>query len=169
MLETIFERVIGHEGRYTDNPKDPGNWTGGKVGVGELKGTKWGLAAASYPHLDIESLTIETAYTEYSKWYQELRLHELPKVIQYQMFDAAFNHGMRRANKLLQSAVGAEVDGIVGRKTMAAVYACDEEDMVLRFLSERLEFFTNLEHFDEFGRGWSRRIAMNMKYAAEDN
>ncbi|MFC0406768.1 hypothetical protein [Roseomonas elaeocarpi] len=28
---------------------DPGNWTGGQVGKGKLKGTKYGIAAASYP------------------------------------------------------------------------------------------------------------------------
>lgn len=169
MLGTIFERVIGHEGRYTNNPKDPGNWTGGKVGVGELKGTKWGLAAASYPTWDIENLTLEEAYKEYSNWWQELKLNEYPKVMQYQMFDAAFNHGKRRANKLLQQAVGAKQDGIIGKRTMAKLASKSEHDLVLLFLSARLWFYTDLTHFAEFGKGWSRRVALNMRYAAEDN
>lgn len=169
MMDIVFDRVIGHEGNYTNNPRDPGNWTGGKVGVGELKGTKWGLAAASYPTWDIENITLEEAYKEYSNWWHELRLHELPKVMQYQMFDAAFNHGKRRANKLLQASVGAKQDGIVGKRTRAKFQSVAENDLVLLFLSARLWFYTDLVHFDEFGRGWSRRIALNMKYASEDN
>lgn len=35
MFQTVFERVIGHEGQFTKNPKDSGNWTGGKVGETE--------------------------------------------------------------------------------------------------------------------------------------
>lgn len=46
MFNKFLERVIEHEGGYTDNPKDPGNWTGGEVGKGELKGSKYGLSAA---------------------------------------------------------------------------------------------------------------------------
>ena len=39
-FEEIIEVVLEHEGGFTDDPKDPGNWTGGKgAGVGE----------ASYP------------------------------------------------------------------------------------------------------------------------
>lgn len=169
MFQTVFKRVVGHEGQFTKNPKDPGNWTGGRVGVGKLKGTKWGLAAASYPTWDIESITLEAAYKEYYNWWQELKLNELPKVMQYQMFDAAFNHGKRRANKLLQQAVGAKQDGIVGKRTKAKLALVGEHDLVLLFLSARLWFYTDLVHFDEFGKGWSRRIALNMKYASEDN
>lgn len=40
---------------------DPGNWTGNRVGIGQLKGTKWGVAAGSHPTLDIAALTPEAA------------------------------------------------------------------------------------------------------------
>ena len=43
-----FDLLIGHEGGYTDNPKDPGNWTSGKVNQGQLKGTKYGIATAHF-------------------------------------------------------------------------------------------------------------------------
>lgn len=43
----------------TDDRNDKGNWTGGRVGVGQLKGTKYGISAAAYLHLGIKSLTLE--------------------------------------------------------------------------------------------------------------
>lgn len=168
-FDVIFERVIGHEGGFTDNPKDPGNWTGGKVGKGELKGTKYGLAAHSYPHLDIENITLEQAKNEYRVWFESGKLHLLPRVLQYQMFDARFNHGAKWANKFLQRAVGVNDDGKIGPITLKAVSEYDVNDLPLRFIGYRTKFFTDLKHFDEFGRGWIRRIAECLFYAAEDN
>lgn len=168
-FDTIFNRVIGSEGEYTNNPKDPGNWTGGKVGVGELKGTKFGLAAHSYPHLDIRNITKSQARDEYYKWFVSGKLSLLPSVMQYQMFDARFNHGAKWANKLLQRAVKVNDDGIIGKQTLAAVTEFDINDLPLRFIAYRTKFFTDLKHFDEFGRGWTRRISECLFYAATDN
>lgn len=39
------EHVKKVEGGYTDDPDDNGNWTGGKIGLGELIGTNWGISA----------------------------------------------------------------------------------------------------------------------------
>ena len=33
-FEIAFQRLIGHEGGYSNDRNDPGNWTGGKEGVG---------------------------------------------------------------------------------------------------------------------------------------
>jgi lysozyme family protein len=66
-FDDSFKELIGQEGGVTKNPKDPGDWTGGKVGVGILKGTKLGIAANTYPHLDIENLTVADAKTIYRK------------------------------------------------------------------------------------------------------
>lgn len=44
-FEEAFDRLIGHEGGYSDDPTDNGNWTGGKRGAGLLKGTKYGIGA----------------------------------------------------------------------------------------------------------------------------
>ena len=41
--------VLAHEGGFQGMPDDPGNWTGGRLGDGTLKGTKFGISAASYP------------------------------------------------------------------------------------------------------------------------
>src|SRR5690554_3598272 len=60
-FDLVFERLIGHEGKFTDVRGDRGNWTSGRVGAGELKGTKYGISAMSYPHLDIKAITLEQA------------------------------------------------------------------------------------------------------------
>jgi hypothetical protein len=64
-FDQAFALVIGHEGGFTDNEADPGTWTGGRCGVGECRGTNWGISAAAYPRLDIRNLTIERAKAIY--------------------------------------------------------------------------------------------------------
>jgi Glycosyl hydrolase 108 len=61
--------ILPHEGGYSNDRNDPGNWTGGKVGKGELHGTKYGIAANTYPKLDIKNLTIAQAEDMYKRDY----------------------------------------------------------------------------------------------------
>ena len=169
-FETTFNRTIGHEGKFQANPKDRGNWTGGKEGVGELKGTKWGLAAMTYPNLDIANITLEQAKEiYYNDWWLKLKMERWPNVMKYQMFDAAFNHGTGRANQFLQFAARVRDDGVIGPKTIAAVNMTDPNDLVLRFLAKRLRYFTEVKTWAEFSKGWSLRVAQCLEYAAEDN
>lgn len=169
-FETTFSRTIGHEGKFQANPKDRGNWTGGKEGVGELKGTKWGLAAMTYPHLDIANITLEQAKEiYYNDWWLKLKMERWPNVMKYQMFDAAFNHGIGRANQFLQYAARVKDDGVIGPKTITAVNKTDPNDLVLRFLAKRLRYFTEVKTWAEFSKGWSLRVAQCLEYAAEDN
>ena len=169
-FETTFSRTIGHEGKFQANPKDRGNWTSGKEGVGELKGTKWGLAAMTYPHLDIANITLEQAKEVYfNDWWLKLKMERWPNVMRYQIFDAAFNHGTGRANQFLQYAARVKDDGVIGPKTITAVNMTDPNDLVLRFLAKRLRYFTEVKTWAEFSKGWSLRVAQCLEYAAEDN
>lgn len=163
MIETFdqcFETVIGHEGGYTDHPKDPGNWTGGKVGVGSLKGTKYGIAANTYPNEDIKGMTLERAKQIYkSDFWLKLRCEDLPAVLRYPMFDAGVNSGVPQASKWLQQAVDVKVDGVIGNITLAAVSSYPAERIRQRLLGKRLRLMTDLTTWPSFGRGWARRIA----------
>ena len=165
-----FDRVIGHEGGFTDDPRDRGNWTSGTCGVGECKGTKYGLAAMTYPTLDIRNLTLDQAKAIYKRdWWDKLGMDKYPSALAYQMFDAAINHGSGRAIQFVQKAVGAKADGIVGSKTLAAIDALDKNDLLLLFLAERLQYFTEVKTWKTYCTGWTRRVVQNLRYAAEDN
>ena len=45
----------------------------------------------------------------------------------------------------------------------------DQNDIVFKFNAERLEFYTKLGTWATFGRGWTRSIAGNLRWAANDN
>lgn len=171
-FDKAFERLIGHEGKFTDNPKDDGNWTGGKQGRGQLKGTKYGIAAASYPHLDIKNLTLQQAKAIYREDFWDV-IGQAHGAIKFQLFDAAVNHGRGNAVRFLQRAVKAADDGTWGPRSQAALNDMQQRnghnDVLLRFMAYRFKFWASLSKFDAFGRGWTNRGADNLLFAAEDN
>ncbi len=169
-FEQAFNRLIGHEGGYSSDRNDPGNWTGGKVGVGKLLGTKYGLAANTYPKLDIKNITIVEAKEIYKRdWWDKLGADQLHPAVVYQLWDFAVNAGKSRAIKELQQVAGVPDDGVIGPKTIAAVKAMDVNDVLLKLAAERLKFYTSLGTWTTYGKGWANRVAENLIFAAEDN
>lgn len=121
-FERAFAVVLGHEGGYTADPTDPGNWTGGAPGRGECRGTNWGISAASYPYLPIRALTREQACDVYRRdYWAKVRGDELPPAVALLVFDAAVNSGTSRSARWLQQALGVPDDGALGPRTLAAV------------------------------------------------
>lgn len=164
-FDQAFERLIGNEGVLSLDPKDSGNWTGRKVGVGTLKGSKYGISAASYPMEDIANLTLERAKAIYLRDFWQSRF---PPELAFQFFDAAVNHGTGNAARMLQRAVGVRDDGSIGPLTLRALAAMKPWKAVALFLAERLEFWTNCENWDTQGKGWTRRGAKNIRYLTQD-
>lgn len=153
--------VIGAEGGYTNNPADPGNWTSGQCGVGRCIGTKYGISAASYPQVDIESLTVETASTIYKRDYWDaIRGDSIPAPLALLMFDAAINNGVSRSIRWLQQALSVVVDGQFGPATLAALQhrAGDGLSLLVEYQALRLTFMAGLPTWRTFGLGWARRL-----------
>jgi lysozyme family protein len=160
-----FDLVVGHEGGYTNNPQDPGNWTGGKVGVGSCKGTKYGISAASYPDLDIAGLTLAQAQEIYRRdYWDRAGCPDMSPRLALAVFDAAVNNGVGRAVRWVQGAVGVTVDGSYGPQTRAAVTAAVARDPLDLDLAgevhaQRIFFMAGLDTWRTFGLGWARRLA----------
>ncbi len=154
----LIDRVLSHEGGYVNNPRDPG---------GE---TKYGIAKRSYPGVDIKALTRQDAIAIYERdFWRRVQGDKLPRPFAFQALDAAVNHGIGNAVRWMQRAAGVADDGVIGPVTLAAVARQEPADLVLNFNAERLEFYAKLQTFDHFGRGWTRRVAANLRYAAQDN
>lgn len=165
-----LQRILGHEGGFSRDPADPGNWTGGARGVGELRGTKWGIAANTYPDLDIPTLTPADAAAIYQRDYLvPLHADRYHDGVAFQLLDYAINSGPRAAVRGLQRAIGVRDDGDIGPVTMAALERWSESDLVMLVTAERIEFMTRLRNWPEHGRGWMRRLADNLRFGAEDS
>ena len=169
-FDLAFERLLGHEGRLSLDPKDRGNWTSGIVGVGELKGSFMGISAMSYPTLDIPNLTVGAVKQIYQRdFWDKVHADALHDGVAFQTFDFAVNSGIGTAIRKLQLAVGVADDGDWGPISSVAAANMSESDTIMRLCAARLRFMTFLSSWSDNGRGWARRIAGNLEYGAEDS
>lgn len=166
----FIDRVLSSEGGFSLDRTDPGNWTSGRPGQGKLAGTKYGISAMSYPHLNIKDLTRDQAIAIYERdFWKVVGADKFPPALGYQMLDAAINSGPGKAIMWLQKAAGVADDGKFGAISRAAVEKADPADLLLLVVAYRLDFMTRLNNWPSASRGWARRIAANLCYAASDN
>lgn len=160
-FDKAFERMIAHEGGFVDHPSDPGgrtNW-----GVTERVARAHGYFGS------MRDLPRETAKRiAKSAYWDRCKADQYAFPIGFQVFDAAYNHGIENAARFLQRAVGVADDGDIGPVTLKAINALPVTDVLARFNAERLDFYTKLSTWPHFGKGWARRIVGNLKYQAED-
>lgn len=155
-FDEAFDRLLGHEGGYSNHPDDPG------------AETMWGITARvarQNGYLgDMRSLPRATAKTIYRvAYWNQIKADQLPEVLRFDVFDAAVNSGNRQAIRWLQRVVGVADDGVIGQMTLDAASKCNAYAAVAAFNGERLDLMTSLPTWGQFGRGWARRVAANLK------
>ena len=153
---TLFDKIIPvilkNEGGFTQDPNDPGNYANG-----ELKGTNYGISAASYPTLDIKNLTREEAIEIYRKDYWNPLLEFLTDPdAALQIFDMCVNAGTYRAIRMAQYTSKAFEDGILGQGTIKAINA--SECFVERYKTARIKYYASLQNADRYLKGWTNRV-----------
>ncbi|MET4699003.1 lysozyme family protein [Constrictibacter sp. MBR-5] len=173
MIDPIDE-VLRHEGEYTDNPKDKGNWLRGK-----LVGTKYGITGAtlaswlgrSVTKDDVKNLTEEEAREIYEiRYLTGPRIHTLPNPPQTLILDMAVNHGQKTAIMMLQRVLNkagfgpVDTDGIMGPQTRnATIKAQSEMGNYLQnaIVEERINLYKAIVRNDAsqrtYIRGWLNR------------
>ena len=154
----IFGLIISAEGGYDTNREDSGNWTSGKIGEGELKGTKFGIDAASYPKIDIPNLTLDQAREIYNKDYWLPSRSDLwHKGLDYLVFDCAVNQGLGFALKTLQISAGVFPDGVIGPVTINAVASAPLLLLIDEYCARRAVRYAEIGN-KNFLLGWFRRL-----------
>lgn len=157
-FDQAFDRLISNEGGYSNNPADPG---------GE---TNWGISKRFHPTVDIRNLTRDGAKEIYRiEFWTAGSMDQYNPALSFQVFDAAVNHGIPNAIRMLQKAADVADDGIAGPVTIAAVSARSLTDMLMRFIAFRIKFWTKLTTWPTFGKGWANRAADNLLFASEDS
>ena len=154
-FDEAFDRLLGHEGAYADDPRDPG---------GE---TMWGItrrvALANGYTGPMREMTQAQAKAIYlAQYWNAAHIDSLPDELRFHVFDAAVNSGVRQSVRWVQRAVGAVDDGVVGPETLGALARMSGAVTAARFTGHRLQFMTSLKTWPAFGRGWANRIANNL-------
>lgn len=171
--------TFGHEGGYQCMRSDSGNWTGGKIGQGELKGTKYGIAANSYPHEDIKNLSLQRAAYLYGRdFWKPLGLDKVRSQINAnEVFDGAVNMGAGTEARILQRAINyagwpkrpLPVDGVIGPATIERMNGVDQISLYCHLIGLRYGRYEAIVKGDpvkeQFFRTWVYRIKDNVRAA----
>ena len=136
--------IFREEGGFTKDAHDPGNWTGGKVGKGVLKGTNFGIAANSHPNLDIANLTKAEAAKLYRvEYWNACNCDLLGTGVDLVVMDAAVNSGVGRGRSF--------------RDATASIG--DPLKRVDAISDKRRSFYKGLKAFERYGKVWLGRVA----------
>lgn len=161
------KRVLAHEGGEVNDALDPGGHT--NLGITQTTLDRARRTILSLP-ASVSDLTRGQALAIYEALYwRPIRGDELPLGLALIVFDACVNQGERDASRFLQQAVGAEVDGRVGPKTVEAALLTDRRKAVLEVASRRMADYmqTGDGLRARFGLGWSRRLCSILAEALE--
>ena len=162
----VFERALAHvlkmEGGFSDDPYDRGGPTNRGITLEDYAHWKnLSIDATSRGQL-VEALkqipddTVSAIYL--SRYWRPAGCAELPAALALMHFDAAVNHGVGTAIRMLQQAAGADADGEIGALTRAAIAAHSVSEILTRYAELRRARYRGLSTFWRFGRGWLNRV-----------
>jgi lysozyme family protein len=154
--DAALERVLVHEGGYTNHPSDPGGPTNWGITIHDAR-AHWKKDATA---VDVRGMPLAVAKQIYrSKYWDALRCDDLPAGVDYAVFDYGVNSGIGRAGKALRRVLGlSDKAYAVTADVIAAARRHEPKALVNAICDERLAFLQGLRTWSVFGRGWGRRV-----------
>jgi lysozyme family protein len=171
----LWDFIVSQESaKLSLDPKDHGNWTSGIIGIGQLKGSKYGISAAAFPLLDIAEMTALTARSMCLSHYWpavegDTIALDHSVALAMMMTDVAWSSGPDTAIKILQTSIGVTADGDIGTATTAALkhtlsapahwnLPTAEADLLAEYAAQRILFESKIGTWDRYAGGWVRRV-----------
>ena len=154
-FDRSLELVLKHEGGYVDHPNDPG----GATNLGITIGTLGAYLARPVTKDDVKALTPSRVAPIYRmRYWDKVLANDLPKGIDYCLFDYAVNSGPTRAIVALQRCLNLADDGVLGPITLGALREAYPPAIIRDLCDERLKFLRRLSTWPTFGKGWTARV-----------
>lgn len=163
-----FERALStlliREGGYSNDKTDRGGAT--NKGITQRVYDAW-RRSHNLPLRSVSEISdTEVAAIYLTQYWNPAWCEKMPEHLGLIHFDAAVNHGVHRAIKLLQLALGASDDGVMGRNTMksleTALMMTDEDAIIHAYLDQRADFYDAIVESDptqgKFINGWKNRL-----------
>lgn len=165
-FKEALKYVLAEEGGFVNHPRDPGGMTNLGVTRRALEDFQGGYVTEE----EMRALTPEDVTLFYERMYwSKCRCGDLPSGVDLIVFDCAVNQGVNAACRILQEAVGAKVDAILGPQTMALAKACSPRDIVQDVAFLRAKRYLATRNVETFGKGWARRLKNIRRIALFEN
>lgn len=161
-----FDQALAHilslEGGWSDDPFDPGGPTNKGITLTDYaRERRVTVTAENFAALKAELRSIPDRLVRdiyLSRYWRPACCPDLPPQLALMHFDAAVNQGVTGAARMLQEALGVDVDGEIGPITLGAAQARPVRSTLEVYTEIRRRRYRALAHFWRFGRGWLRRV-----------
>lgn len=164
LYDQSLDRLLGHEGGYTNHPSDPGG------------PTNWGITiydaehyAAEYDWIigrhvtaaDVKAMPLWFAKLVYrAKYWDVQKCDFLEPGVDYAIFDYGVNSGVGRSGRVLRRILGmSDETSIINDDVVWRANNMPAAELVTAICDERLRFLQALRTWPVFGKGWGRRVA----------
>jgi lysozyme family protein len=168
-FDAALAHVLNMEGGYTDDPADPGGPTNFGITLADYAQSRGAtLNAASRESLivGLRHISADDVRAIYiARYWLPAHCADLPSPIALFHFDCAVNMGVGTASRMLQTALGVMIDGVIGPDTLAAARAADPVNLLATYADLRRSRYRSLAMFPRFGRGWLARVDTTLKRA----
>jgi lysozyme family protein len=159
-LELALKFVLRWEGGFVDHPNDPGGRT--NKGVTQKVYDAW-RGRQGLVRQDVKLIVDAEVRAIYAAdYWVPPRCDLLASPLDLVQFDTGVNMGVGRAVRLLQGAVGCNVDGDFGPATERAVAGCDVGTTVIDYCNRREALYRSLAQKNPkltvFLKGWMNRL-----------
>lgn len=171
-IKLLLDDIIASEGRsYTNHAHDRGGCTKYGITLGTLK--RWRISDSTTCE-DVKLLTEAQARRIYRVMYLDPFMSVLstsPRAFKF-IVNAAVNHGVTAATKLLQRAINEVrpeaslvIDGYLGSKTREALNYVPADELILELIKVRLGLYSSIlkdpsQHV--FAAGWINRVIKDL-------
>ena len=146
--EIAVNLVLKIEGPMSDDSYDPGGLT------------KYGIAKAFHPNVDVANLTEAQALDIYrTEYWLAHKCDQMPFPVNIIVFDGEVNQGNYGA-EALQLSLGVTPDGNIGPVTLAALKNRDPWELASWVIAYRALQYVRDSLFYIDGKGWMRRLAI---------
>jgi lysozyme family protein len=159
-LDRALDRILAHEGGFSDHPADGGGRTKYGITHGTLDHARKKLHGLPE---DVANLTQHEARRIYVSLYwgpAQCELMEWPA--SYAQMDAAVQHGPGRAIRFAQAALNLTVDGVAGPQTRQALKSVQRPpDFAARMVAHRGVYYMRILARTSqavFASGWANRM-----------
>ncbi|MBB3313627.1 lysozyme family protein [Rhizobium sp. BK196] len=163
-FQRSLQKVLVHEGGFSNHPKDPGGAT--------MKGVTQRVYDEYRQSINLEPQSVqlirdnELQAIYRKRYWEQAKCDKLRSGVSYVVFDGSVNSGVSQSVKWLQRALqgmglyqGA-IDGVIGQGTLLAAASVNDDDALIAAIIERRKAFLKaLKTFSTFGKGWMARVA----------
>ena len=148
--------VLLSEGGNVDDPRDRGGRT--SRGITQDDWDKWRLTRPALPPDIFQAPQDQIVAIYHDHYWDAVRGDRLPAGVDYAVFDCGVLNGVGTAAKILQTRLAVDVDGDIGKDTLAACGKTDGATLINQICDDRLRRMRALSGWATFGVGWTKRV-----------